>query len=341
MLRAIISKEQERIAKLHTKAWRLKENQVRITMNSAPSDLTVLYQVVSSANVKHALALCGVESLSKRAHFARLLQKLDLDEDEETEDEDRQPQHPVSPGLNHDVIAAEVEVEDVGDDDDEDTRLPLEPLPLLRMIFPPFMNSPSSGLHFGDAPDSLDPSVYMPWPSSSLLSTASEPPRDEDLLPEELDEGELTRELIEDKTLEWDDNNVDKQGQEALWVRVGRIVAGPASTAEQPMTEEKPEPSCGRAAERPPRKRRRKASEKGERKDDGSADERDVEAELLGDATNADDDDPDAVEEITPHGARKKRKRGGTTYLSQHQLRFEEPDPDGRIKSAVYVLDSD
>ncbi|KAI0770015.1 hypothetical protein C8Q74DRAFT_866300 [Fomes fomentarius] len=328
MSRAIISKEQERIAKLQTKAWRLKEN-----------------QVVSSANVKHALALFGAESLSKRAHFARLLQKLDLeeDEDEETEDEDRQSQHPVSAGLDDDVIAAEVEVEDVCDDgsDVEDTRLPLEPPPLLRMIFPPFMHSPSSGLHFGDAPDELDPSVYMPWPSSSLLSTASEPPRDEDLLPEELDEGELTRELTEDKTLEWDDNNVDKQGQEALWVRVGRIVAGPASTAEKPMAEEKPEPSCGRAAERPPRKRRRKASENGERKDDGSADERDVEAELLGDATNADDDDPDAVEEAAPRGARKKRKLGGTTYLSQHQLRFQEPDPDGRIKSAVYVLDSD
>ena len=70
-----------------------------------------------------------------------------------------------------------------------------------------------------------------------------------------------------------------------------------------------------------------------------SADERDVEAELLGDSRN-EDDDPDAVEEVAPRGGRKKRKRG-TAYLSEQQLKYQEPDPDGRIKSAVYVLDSD
>ncbi|KAI0770030.1 hypothetical protein C8Q74DRAFT_1369260 [Fomes fomentarius] len=102
------------------------------------------------------------------------------------------------------------------------------------------------------------------------------------------------------------------------------------------MTEEKPDPSRGRQARRPPRKRRRKASEKGQREDsesdDGSADEQDIEDELLGDATNADDDDP-------------TRLRGSAGVVGQHiphrSTQVQKPDSGVRIKSAVYVLDND
>ena len=44
MSRAIVSREQERIAKVQTKAWRLRENQVR---------LAVLFDVMSPPHIQH------------------------------------------------------------------------------------------------------------------------------------------------------------------------------------------------------------------------------------------------------------------------------------------------
>ena len=102
-------------------------------------------------NVKHALALYGADSLNKSAHFKGLLRKLDLDDnleeaDAEGEGEDEaldEPQ-PTSNGALH------FEGELVAENQDA-VPLPFAHMSLLRTIFPPFMNFPTSGLHAGDA----------------------------------------------------------------------------------------------------------------------------------------------------------------------------------------------
>ena len=107
-------------------------------------------------NVKHALALYGADSLNKSAHFKGLLRKLDLDdnlEEAECEDEDvlrsqedealDEPQPTSNDGLHF-------EGELVAENEDA-VPLPFAHMSLLRTIFPPFMNFPTSGLHAGDA----------------------------------------------------------------------------------------------------------------------------------------------------------------------------------------------
>ncbi|RDX53419.1 hypothetical protein OH76DRAFT_1462287 [Lentinus brumalis] len=341
MSRAIVSREQERIAKLQTKAWRLREN-----------------QVVSSANVKHALALYGADSLDKSAHFKGLLRKLGLDGGEEEAEEEEDPPEEDDAldeledrpdGTSHDAEESAQVAEDGGA-----TSSPLEPLSLLRTIFPPFMNPPMSGLHVGDALDSLDPSVYMPWPPSSLLST-SEHPADETLLPEEEDETAYTRELEEDKALDRVDVHKEAEVEKSLWARVAGEEPVPPTGAVKPA---RSQPS--RSKERAPRKRKRQSVDAdGSRQqgtDGGSASERAVEAGLLG-------EDTDVVEKVVPRGrpkkkalaraqqgedaalvelrARRKKKALAKGSMSDKQLLFQAPDPNGRIKSAVYVLDSD
>ncbi|KAI0720591.1 hypothetical protein C8T65DRAFT_567358 [Cerioporus squamosus] len=319
MSRAIVSREQERIAKLQTKAWRLREN-----------------QVVSSANVKHALALYGADSLDKSAHFKSLLLKLGLDggnEEEEEEEDVSEDDDPLDEpqdtpdGASHDAAGEQVAQDEVVDPS------PLKPLSLLRTIFPPFMNPPISGLYAGDGLDSLNPAVYMPRPSSSLLPTSAEPPNDEDVLPEEVDETAYKRELEEDKALDRVDCHKDAEIEKLLWTRISGKKA-----VEQPTADDKPAPSQpARIRVRAPRKRKRQSVDvDGSRErgtDGGSASGRAVEAGLLG-------EDADVVEQVVPRGRRKKKAMAKGS-MSDKQLLFQEPDPNGRIKSAVYVLDSD
>lgn len=192
----------------------------------------------------------------------------------------------------------------------------MQPLSLLRTIFPPFMNPPSSGLHAGEESRSLDESIYMPWPSSSLLSTASEPPRDEDLIPEDFDEDALAHELAEEQRLGYQDHARDIQVEKELWTRMGRVMPGAADASvpeEPPVVDDEPEPARTRshASSRPPRKRRRLAkaeeaegvpSRRGQSRG-GTADERDVEAELL-----REEGETDAIEEVAPRAPRKRKK---------------------------------
>ncbi|KAI0632237.1 hypothetical protein C8Q77DRAFT_1074273 [Trametes polyzona] len=321
MSRAITSREQERIAKLQTKAWHLREN-----------------QNISAVHVKHALALFGADTLDKRSHFASLLEKLGLDdacdEVEVGEEEDREgdASPPSSPEIPLHIAM----------EDDDAQELPavadhiethLKPLSSLRMIFPPFCNpnvaAPSSSSH-DDA--LVDPSVYMPWPSSSLLSTSSEPPREEDLVPEEIDEVALAAELLEDQNIDKEDHLRDLAEEDELWRRFGgrHMFNIPSGSAEPKI--EPPE-----AAQRP-RKRKRKGRPKGRSKS--------VRIEEAAEGGEGDEDD-DAGEQAAPGGkprarSRKGKNKGkGTAHLKEDQLRFMEPDPNGRIKSSVYVLDSD
>ncbi len=308
--------------------------------------------------MKHALALYGADSLDKSAHFKGLLRKLGLDGGEEEAEEEEDPPEEDDAldeledrpdGTSHDAEESAQVAEDGGA-----TSSPLEPLSLLRTIFPPFMNPPMSGLHVGDALDSLDPSVYMPWPPSSLLST-SEHPADETLLPEEEDETAYTRELEEDKALDRVDVHKEAEVEKSLWARVAGEEPVPPTGAVKPA---RSQPS--RSKERAPRKRKRQSVDAdGSRQqgtDGGSASERAVEAGLLG-------EDTDVVEKVVPRGrpkkkalaraqqgedaalvelrARRKKKALAKGSMSDKQLLFQAPDPNGRIKSAVYVLDSD
>lgn len=276
-------------------------------------------QVVSSANVKHALALYGAESLSTSAHFANLLEELDnQSEDEQTGGRNEGAAESDDLSTDEDAeVDQEAEFEDTGDHN----LLPPIPLSLLRTIFPPLTNYPASDRHTGGSSHSREASFYMPWPSSSLLANHSEPPFAEDLLPEVMDAAALRSELIEENAIEREDAARDKRKLQALWARVTPAKPGPT-------------PTPGRR----PRKRKRankEASEdasRGSGSDSGSDEERDVEANLLKVDSDADD--------VAPRRPRKRRK-GKSGGLSQNKLLYQEPGPNSRIKSAVYVYDSD
>ncbi|KAI0754820.1 hypothetical protein C8Q80DRAFT_1266377 [Daedaleopsis nitida] len=346
---AIVVREQERIAKLQTKAWRLTEN-----------------QVISTSNVKSALTLYGADSLSTRSHFNGLLRKLDLEEDgdadvnEQANGNDARDNHDMDDHAAPDVAAHT----DGNCVKDETADISFQPLSCLRTIFPPFINPPSSGLHVGDSSGSIDPSTYMPWPSSILLSSAAEPKEDgdededededdPDLLSDESDREELARELHHENALDHEDRLYDAEVERALWKRSGMLPSAAANlAAAQPAHDDA---SHARAPDQsPPRKRQRKT--RGDepvarelRHGGVTADERDVEAELFDDAGADEDEDyddgEDEVEMVekdasAASSAGKKRKMG-SARVSQQSLWYRKPNPHGRIKSAVYVLDSD
>lgn len=289
-------------------------------------------QNVSAIHVKHALTLFGADSLDKRSHFAGLLNKLGLDEERDKQEvlgvsDDESPEHD------------DIEQEEATSGDIEASEPPLEPLSALRMIFPPFFNpnppASGSGTRVDEHPDPLDPSVYMPWPSSSLLATSSEPPREEDLLPENIDEVALAAELLADGEIEKEDALRDTAEENALWKRFGgRPARGalPAGGGARDI-EPKLEPSAD-GDQAPPRTRKRKVKPRARSKsvriaEDGVDANSDADGEA-GDATQR---------RVRP---RKGKSQGrGTAHLNEDQLRFMEPDPNGRIKSSVYILDSD
>ncbi|OSC97196.1 hypothetical protein PYCCODRAFT_1481440 [Trametes coccinea BRFM310] len=330
MSRAIVSREQERIAKLQTKAWHMKEN-----------------QNVSAANVKHALALYGADSLDKRAHFAGLLKKLDLeaDADEQESVDGDGPPSPDTPLRSLQGTDAVSAGPDEGEDPENDSDPPLPPLSVLRMIFPPFFDLPRSTVldndgHKADAPD---PAAYMPWPSSSLLSADAEPPREEELLPETIDEAALVAELLEDENIDKEDRLREVRDENALWVRFG----GKKAAVSAPSAPHSEGDAGGTAEERPPvlpvgekiaRPRKRKRQPRGRSKsvtvevsEDGAG------SGVAGGGAEADGGSREGTVE-----RRVRRKKGkGIAHLTEDQLRFMEPDPNGRIKSSVYVVDSD
>ncbi|KAI1790181.1 hypothetical protein LXA43DRAFT_1083453 [Ganoderma leucocontextum] len=332
MSRAIVWREQERVAKLQTKAWRLREN-----------------QVISAANVKQALMLYGAESLDKRAHFARLLSKLGLDEGEGEVDVIDEERHdiPVAPpaASGHHTGDTEEGLEEGPEEDaDEADRPPLEPLSLLRTIFPPFSN-PLSGAS-KDASMAVDASVYMPCPPSTRIPGDARPPPDEDVLPETFDEKLLLDELLEERQLEKYDRHRDIDGERALWTRVNAKNPHPnlaADTVDSELEDlaaddEKRKEFVIR--ERPPRKRKRQAVDTVTEQDvepDASRG-KDAEGGNAGERNGADTPmDVDEPEAIAPK--RRRMARGGK--LSQKQLLYMEPGANSRIKSSVYVLDSD
>ncbi|KAI0667637.1 hypothetical protein C8Q78DRAFT_1081943 [Trametes maxima] len=323
MSRAIVTREQERVAKLQTKAWRMKDN-----------------QTVSAANVKHALAIYGADALDKSTRFADLLVRLarevtleavDGVEDQEGDNDDNESivSLPEVPTVSPHQEGSIADHDEVPIDDAVHDGLPLEPLSVSRMIFPPFVDPlfPVSQDDNEDGLGALDPAVYMPWPSSSLLSASAEPPCEEDLLPETMDKGELQSELLEDENIDKEDSLREAAEEKMLWARIGgkrKHVSAPVGSDLDPKPDPEPEDS-------PPRKRKRKGKPRGRSKNVATAEE--------GSGEEAGGGEPAGKKARPSRTTRGKTK--GTAYLNEDQLRFMEPDPNGRIKSAVYVIDSD
>ena len=316
--------------------------------------------MISAANVKQALALYGAESLNKRDHFARLLSEIDFESDGDEEDMEEQEQDGADKSRS--APEGEEDADDTGAPDPE--GLSLEPLSLLRTIFPPFVNPPPSGRPV-DPAVSVDPAVYMPLPPSSLLFGDVDLPATEDLLPQFTDEKLLDEELLDEKRLAKSDALRDAKEEQALWAMVDlenpnpNNVAGAADVPEDAEDTAKPAPPRGR----PRRKRKRNevdADADGDANaardveiprekdgDGGSPDERDVERMVEEEAAVADAiavADVDEPEELAPKRPRKRAAKGegkSKAAMSQRELMYMQPGVNSRIKSSVYVLDSD
>ncbi|KAH9891767.1 hypothetical protein C8Q73DRAFT_775303 [Cubamyces lactineus] len=327
MERAIVQREQERIAKLQTKVWRMKEN-----------------QNVSATNVKQALALLVADTLDKRAHFAGLLKKLSLDEKDDEGDPGANGNESDNDAQSNDALGPEepsqqeeMDESERPTDEVENGEPSLPPLSLLRTVFAPFVNISTSGTQRDNATHAPDPATYMPWPPSSALFGSSELIPADELLPETIDEGALLAVLLDDENIDKEDRLYEQAVQDALWLRFGEKGAPTAAAAAtsgavdagRTVDASQAVPIDG-TQQQPTLKRKRRP--RGRSKSLG----------VVTDGAGSDWDDGER-EGTTEHRLRKKAKgKGkGTAHLNEDQLRFMEPDPNGRIKSSVYVLDSD
>ncbi|KAI0917108.1 hypothetical protein AcW1_007610 [Taiwanofungus camphoratus] len=311
MHRAIVSAGQERLAKMHTKAWRLGDN-----------------QVITTANVEHALSLMGCGDLSKRTHFESLLHRLDLEAKSGGEDNEggiapaqsrskeilkdgRKRARLTGSNLSSRLEDSGTEIDDAEDDtdlemnlqnedededEDEDKTsdnneiLPVRNLPLHRAIFAPFIRLPPYMSSSGGPSEIVDPLSYMPWPEATLSSDSMEPIPDDELVVKETDVDALLAELLDEEELDKRDQMVEDIYEKGLWAKFSTTRTtgdeGPGAWGGMQSTTQ------------PGRKRKRN--------------------------DRANDDDGD-----------------GPMLGGSPSLRFREPDPHGAVKSKVYVLDSD
>lgn len=340
MSRAITFREQERAAKLHTKVWRLATNQVGSFADCSAKYVSHVFgQVVSASNVEHALALYGADSLDKKAHYQRLLDSVDSDDDDDVE-KDVDQDEAVEDGIEEagtldwdededqggndaegdeakDDGGREDEVdEDEEEEEEEDELLDHDPswprhLSLLRTIFSPLVYPHMRGDPTTFSRSALpDPSFYLPWPPETLNLTAAQSGSNDELLEEERDD--TVDAIAAEEALDKADASRDHVLQETLWSRVdkSRIKQSPPPDAQLLGHE-----SDAKANVRRGRKRSRWAAVR-------SAPDTETEGE---------DGDP----------VRKKKKTKKKGHLGERTLRYQEPDPNSRIKSSVYVLDSD
>ncbi|KAF7798855.1 hypothetical protein EIP86_010082 [Pleurotus ostreatoroseus] len=193
----IVSREQEMVAKMHTKVWRLASN-----------------QVITVSNVEHALMLLGVDVTNKKTHFQCWLDRLDPQGDEGHEGSD-----------DHEDEADDEDEDEENEDAGENARShnpqdPLSTVPLHRQIFPPFIKLPSSLRSEHTDPSAQSLLTYIPW-----ARTAPSAGDEEDLLASETDEEALGEEIEEEEKLDELDRMQDASHERSLWAKFGEEAA--------------------------------------------------------------------------------------------------------------------
>ncbi|KAH9949838.1 hypothetical protein B0H21DRAFT_69621 [Amylocystis lapponica] len=299
--RVVVSREQERAAKMHTKVWRVAGK-----------------QVITTANVEHALSLLGSDNLSKKTHFGGLLHRLDLEEDEDEIAAADKQQHrgrsrkrksakgkevarpqkqrtrrPEKAHTDDDMNSESDDSKSEDSDnsepsgqekDDDDTSTGVADAgedtarmsSLHRNIFAPSVRLPSYASALSSNPGYMDASCYMPKPAPTPHTLSPEVIAEDELVPDELDMDALLAELLEEEELDKCDRILEEIYEKGLFVKFTA-----RATAQQDDS------SRGR-------KRKRTEGESG-----------------------SDDD------------------------AWTRDMRFREPDLNGRVKSQVYILDSD
>ncbi|OBZ68801.1 hypothetical protein A0H81_11306 [Grifola frondosa] len=313
--RIVVSREQERMAKLHTKVWRVAKN-----------------RVISAAHVEHALSLFGDGKLTKKAHFKGLFKRLDLDVSDESDGEDdrtvlanakrpvrhtkqrkqrktKTPLHPDGSGSQSSSEDADDESGDGDQSGDEATPVSMPRLSLHRTVFTPFIRLPGSYAAASNGRyNPVDLTLCMPWPPTNHTST--EPVIEDELIPEELDADALLKELLDEEKLDKRDSAIAGAYEKGLWEKFPRASAAPSDlpgTAIHDNGTILPAPSNGQGIRL--RKRRRRE-------------------------IGSDDDE----------AGRAVRRRRGAKDDTRHDtsdLRFCKPDLRSRVKSQVYIVDSD
>ncbi|OCH85201.1 hypothetical protein OBBRIDRAFT_839153 [Obba rivulosa] len=246
--RIVVVREQERLAKVQTKVWRLAEN-----------------QVITVPNVEHALGLMGQAKLSKAAHFEGLLERLNIpaEDNASSDEEDASEELPArSTTRSHkrkrddsgdSSHSDDEDADDQGDEEmdsmngsDDESLDPLH-LPSHRRICAPFVRLPSRLYpSTSDLPQGFPHSVvFMPFPASTTHTIPESEPQD-DLITDETDEA-LRHELSEEQALDACDRLIEANYERAFWALVkagttpnrsawdGVFDAAPGAAAEAPL----------------------------------------------------------------------------------------------------------
>lgn len=204
--RTIVSREQEMRAKMHTKVWRVAEN-----------------QVVTAANVAHALSLMGQKYADKKPLFESLLDRLGFtDEDLDDFDEEALISSPSS-AKGKKRARSESASEDADDSEDDMDSTPgssadlvLNPVSVHRAIFPPYIRLPDSPLDFGSSRSFLS---HMPWTMSIDIEPNDDIDVDDDA--DESDDDQLEQELQQEEDLHEQDSKLDAWHEDQLWSEFG------------------------------------------------------------------------------------------------------------------------
>lgn len=211
--RSVVSREQEMSAKMHTKVWRLAENQVRTTSSFWGTMSLMVCQVVTVTNVSHAVSLLGLEYHDKKTHFERLLQRLDLAEADFTDGEDSEPSS--ASAKRKGKLQAKPHHTDADSEDEPapDTIPPLlEAASTHRIVFPPFVRLPGP---VSQSPDTL--LAHIPW-AHGLGTDAPAELEDED---EDARDAAEAGELLEDAELDRRDRVLAKECEDRLFEGFG------------------------------------------------------------------------------------------------------------------------
>ncbi|GJE94726.1 hypothetical protein PsYK624_108970 [Phanerochaete sordida] len=215
---AVISREQEMKAKVHTKVWRIAEN-----------------HGVTAANVAHAVSLLGLEHPDKKSHFEALLPRLGLTEEDfinsEDDEQEQEPEPepdpaPAKQSKGKGKQKAKAQPDDDIESEDEIVPRTLPPLlqdvPVHRLVYPPFVRLPGASTGPSDSLQS-----YIPWAHGLNIDDhdASDSSDEDDA---DAHDAAEAHDLLQEAELDHRDRAAAKAHEDALLAAFGR--AAPART---------------------------------------------------------------------------------------------------------------